>query len=257
MNSTWKSVVTLPPLGPNELQVWKVTLPAILKPDDRYTRHLSADELNRATRLRPGQVRLQFVVARTCLRILVGNILGLAPKDVPITLSPYGKPQTPALHFNVAHSRDTILIALSCGSRVGVDLEYLDRDTEISDIARTSFTEHECRAIETGGPAHRRRAFFNCWTRKEAVIKADGRGLSVPLNSFEVSVCTNAQFSPVHLVDGGTWFVSDVSVGEEIAAAVAIELPDLQRHQFSFPMTAIDDADIAPAASRFDPPTSG
>ena len=236
----WRSVTSLPSLEPGEIQIWRVTLPSALEPDSIYRQYLSSEELDRAARLRAGRVRLQFLVTRTCLRILLGNILGLAPKDVLIALSTYGKPQTPLLHFNIAHSRETVLIALCRELPVGVDLEYLDRETEILDIARTSFTEPEYLEIEAADPAHRRPAFFNCWTRKEAVIKADGRGLSVPLNSFEVAVRFRAESTPVHLAGGATWFVSDLEVGPEAAGAIAFADPNFHRRTFLFPGTLVN-----------------
>jgi len=257
------SVAPLPPLEAGEVQIWRIDLAEIAESKEIlgiYKGHLSQEEFDRAERFRASQVRIQFVVARACLRVLLGNILGLTPKEVPITLTAYGKPEVAPVNgqpvfFSVAHSRETILIALCLDSPAGIDLEYLDRETDIVEVARASFTAAECRQIEElTGAGQRQRAFFQCWTRKEAVVKADGRGLSLALNSFEVPVREAAQSVPVSVVEreGGagvrhgsdtwfseTWFVSDLAVGEAIAAAIAVGVTPLRLTTRLFPLAAV------------------
>jgi 4'-phosphopantetheinyl transferase len=244
MPSEWQSVATLPQLESDELQLWRINLSDAVGDHYTYRQHLSSTELERAERLRAGQVRMQFVTARASLRVLLGNLLNLPPNLVPITLSAYGKPETPPanklpLFFNIAHSRETILIALCRSSSVGVDLEYLDRETDILGIARDSFTAAEFRQIAaTTDLTARRMAFFQCWTRKEAVIKADGRGLSLPLNSVEVPVGAPVTSTPILIGDPETpktWFVTDIPLGAEIAGAFAVALPGLVPRTLSFP----------------------
>jgi len=237
--SDWQLVTTLPPLPPGELQLWRIDLPAEPTPCEHL---LASDELLRAERLRVPNVRQQFTVARAALRTLLGINLELPPREVPIALSPYGKPEIPGnpLHFNLAHSRSTILVALCRDSAVGVDLEFLDRATDHLEVARTSFTPSESRQIaQLPTLDAQRRAFFDCWTRKEAVVKADGRGLSLPLTAFEVPVLAPADRTPVVLAESSrlpgapsTWFVTGLSLtgphGEGIAAAFAAASPDLR-----------------------------
>ena len=244
MPSDWHSVTALPPLEPNELQLWRINLSEATEDEGAYRKHLSPTELARADRLRAGQVRLQFLVARSALRVLLSNLFNLPPTQVPITLNPYGKPETPPLNglqvfFNCAHSRETILIGLCRTSEIGLDVEYLDRSADSLEIARNSFAPNEFRAIElSANPAERQRLFFHCWTRKEAVIKADGRGLSIPLSTLEVPVASAANSTPVLVQENTvvrTWFVSDISLGDELAAAFATSVPELTPHTFTFP----------------------
>lgn len=244
MSGEWEAVTSLPSLESHELQLWRIHLNNTTGDPNTYRQYLSTSELDRSDRFRAPQVRLQFVVARACLRILLGNLLNLPPHRVPITLSAYGKPETTEIgnppFFNVAHSRDTILIALSGSGSVGVDLEYLDRDTDILEVARHSFTELELGQItQISNPFAQRQAFFRCWTRKEAVLKADGRGLSLALNSIEVPVHAPAASIPVLIASAespNTWFVTDIALGQEIAGAFAAALPGLVPRTLSFPI---------------------
>ena len=228
MMDEWMSVAMPPPLGDDELQIWRVDLPQRDGSLEDYLHILSDDERVRADRLRAGNVRLQFVVARACLRFLLGNAAGIAPKAVPLTLTAFGKPETPGMFFNVAHSGDAVLIALSQRHPVGIDIEYLNREVEALEIAKTAFSVTEHKALASiATAAGQREAFFRCWTRKEAVLKVDGRGLSLPLNSFEVPVDEGA-FEASVLVPGDEravacrYYVSDIACGEGVAAAYAI-----------------------------------
>lgn len=241
MPQSWKSVTALPALSPDELQIWRITLAAPATPTEPYLHHLTPNEQSRASRLRAGQVRLQFVVARTALRTLLGNLLSAPPKEVPIDTGTHGKPSTPGISFNVAHTSDTILIALCRNSEVGIDVESLTREVDPMEIARHSFAPAESQALaDLTNPLDRQRAFFRLWTRKEAVIKADGRGLSLPLDSFEVPLIESAVAVPISIpatpsTPTATYFVSDLYLRDDRAAAFAVKSFDISLSLFEFP----------------------
>jgi 4'-phosphopantetheinyl transferase len=251
MPTKWRAVSGLPPLGQREVQIWRADLAELPGDLDIYVQKLSPLEAQRAARHKAGQVRMQFAAARACLRVLLGNLLDLPASEVPLILSASGKPELSpdcghTLFFNLAHSRETVLIALCRESPVGVDLEYLDRQTNALDIASNYFTPREFRQIqETGEPSARQQAFFRCWTRKEAVVKADGRGLSIPLNSLEVPVLDRAASTPVRIVASGsapdpeTWFVTDLAMGDAIAGAFAAGSKGLETSTFVFPCESL------------------
>ncbi len=126
---------------------------------------------------------------------------------------------------------------------MGVDLEYLDRATDALEVARNSFTGNEFRQIEgITDPDARQRAFFGCWTRKEAVVKADGRGLSLPLTAFEVPVVAYTQRTLVEVDEteagGGcaSWSLSNLELGDEIAGAFAAEVSGLAAKTWQLPL---------------------
>ena len=238
--------MTFPPLEADELQLWRVDLATAAGLLHRYTSCLTPEERHRAERRRVGQVREQFVFGRACLRLLLGRVLGMDPLHVPITNGSHGKPETPAVRgrsvfFNVAHSKDTILIALSRQGKVGVDIEHLNLATDIMEVALQSFTAKESGKLAAFTNAEqRRRAFYRCWTQKEAVVKADGRGLTLPLSSFDVPV-DPAKCAPVRISEpsgdpGKLYFVSDLLLGDDLAGAFALESRDGRVNLLTFPV---------------------
>jgi len=240
------STTTLPPLAEDVLQLWRVDLASAADLLQRYTSCLTPEERGRAESRRAGQVREQFVFGRACLRILLGRVLGVGPLQVPITNGSHGKPETPALRgqsvsFNVAHSKGTILIALSRRGAVGVDIEHVNPATDLMEIALQSFTANEyMKLVSFTSAEQRQRAFYRCWTQKEAVVKADGRGLTLPLSSFEVPVgpanCAPVRISEPSGDPGRPYFVSDLLLGDDLAGAVALESPDDCINLLTFPL---------------------
>jgi 4'-phosphopantetheinyl transferase len=156
-------------------------------------RLLSPAELARARRFRGNRPRDTVVVARGRLRQLLGLVLDCRPAAVELAVEPGGKPRLAGpvgdrLHFNVAHSGSLMLATLAIGRDVGIDVERVRADVEGADIAARFFALPERHALAHLAPAARQSAFFACWTRKEAVVKALGDGLTRPLDSFVVSV---------------------------------------------------------------------
>jgi 4'-phosphopantetheinyl transferase len=152
---------------------------------------LSEDERARAGRFFSARGRDQFVVARGRLRQVLGALSGRSPRALAFAVAAGGKPRLEdggRLRFNVAHSGDLMLCAVSLDHEVGVDVERVREDIGHEDIARRFFAEDEVRSLAAVPPASRREAFFACWTRKEAVVKATGEGLARSLDGFAVSV---------------------------------------------------------------------
>jgi 4'-phosphopantetheinyl transferase len=250
MLGKWNPVDALPPLEENELQLWRIEVDDAIGILPAYYSLLSPEESDRASRRRKGQLRDQFVLARACLRILLGHRLLVTPHQVPIYENSYGKPETPVMNgrgisYSVAHSQGTILIALCCEGAVGVDIEHLDRVTDIMEIAQMSFTPTEIMKLAAlEEPCDRSLAFYRCWTQKEAVIKADGRGVSLSLSAFEVPI-HSAQSSPVLLSEssedpGKLYFVSEIPLGSKDAVgAVALDSVNYRINMLNFPVRSV------------------
>lgn len=194
---------------------------------------LSADERSRAGRFAFERDRRRYVAARGRLRQLLGERLGVAPESLQFVYNPHGKPalaRRPGqrdLRFNVAHCGEVAAYAFAGGREVGVDVEAVRELPDADDIAMRFFSRRE-RAAYMRLPAQERpQGFFNCWTRKEAFIKALGEGLSHPLEAFDVSL---APGKPARLLRVGRvrasrcgWTLSSFVPGPGLVGAVALQ----------------------------------
>ncbi|TAJ33096.1 MAG: 4'-phosphopantetheinyl transferase superfamily protein [Reyranella sp.] len=149
---------------------------------------LTDEERERARRFVGPLLQRRFVAARSRLRALLGRHLGRDPRSLVFLLNEFGKPRLadlPGVQFSLSHSQDRALLAVSEGPEIGADLEMM-RPVEHLDLARRYFHPDEVAAIERHDDP--REAFFRIWTLKEAVVKAIGLGLSLPLDGFVVSI---------------------------------------------------------------------
>jgi 4'-phosphopantetheinyl transferase len=175
-----------------DVDVWTVALRGSQAQVEAHAAVLSADERERASRFAFEVDRQQFVIARGSLRKLLGSYLDLPAASVRFDYGPRGKPRLAepqhdgALAFNVAHSRDRALIAVGSGSALGVDLEFVRSFPDMSLLARRVYSCGEQRRLERLEDNAYVMAFYRFWTRKEALLKLTGDGLSQPLNRVEV-----------------------------------------------------------------------
>lgn len=160
---------------PGPIAVWQVDLAL---PPARPL--LAPEEQARAARFRFDRDRNHYVACRTALRLLLADALGMSPESIPFTYGPKGKPES-ALPFNVSHSGGLALIALGGSAPLGVDIEQVRTDLEPLSLGRTVYTEAELAALAALPKTAQHDAFFEAWTRKEAIIKAEGGGFSSPL----------------------------------------------------------------------------
>jgi 4'-phosphopantetheinyl transferase len=216
-----------------ELHVWRAPLNVSAAQARHLAQILTIDERQRAGRFHFQQDRTHFVVARGVLRAILGGYLNLNPKQVPIGYTTLGKPTLTEpfsprdLQFNLAHSDGLALYAFCRDHPVGVDLERIRPDFATAEIAQRFFAPGEVAVLQALPPALQIEAFFACWTRKEAYLKAKGSGLSVPLNSFEVSL---SPAEPAALLESRDdpqepprWTLHALNPSPGYAAALAVE----------------------------------
>lgn len=147
---------------------------------------LSTEELERARRFHFERDRRRYAAARGILRLLIGRYLALAPAAVPLNVDHYGKPHVAseqnasALQFNLSHAAGLALYGFTRHRRIGVDLEQVRPDVAIAEIAASHFPPGEIERLRALPPAQQAEAFFVCWTRHEALLKARGCGLAGP-----------------------------------------------------------------------------
>jgi 4'-phosphopantetheinyl transferase len=184
----------LPDLGQDEIHLWTVEVDARDAEDAGNVEILAPAERARASRFRSEVDRASFMQRRAALRRILAGYLGVEPQDVAFAVNEFGKPSIVAqqasagLSFNASHSGTVALIAVARLGRIGVDVERLRPFVDAESIATRFFAAGETAALAALRPRDRVEGFFNAWTRKEAVVKALGGGLSIPLDSFEVSL---------------------------------------------------------------------
>ena len=190
----WEAPPDAPGLADGEVHVWAAPLDPSAEAIRSHAALLAPDERARADRFRFDRDRRRFTVARGVLRTLLGRYLEVDPRRVAFRYESHGKPAlggelaAHGLRFNVSHSGEMALFAFTAGRDLGVDVEEVRPMEDGLDIAERFFSQAEVEAFRALPAEIRDDAFFNCWTRKEAYIKAVGEGLSFPLHVFDVSL---------------------------------------------------------------------
>lgn len=152
---------------------------------------LTVDERDRADRFLRFEDRVHFVLGRAAIRGAFSSEFGIEPSQVRIALSRAGKPYiaSPAkqFEFNISHGDGIVIIAWSRSCQVGVDVESIEQSLPVDEISGIAFSESECAILANTSTAKRQETFLRIWVRKEAVIKAEGRGISDELRRFSVA----------------------------------------------------------------------
>jgi 4'-phosphopantetheinyl transferase len=179
------------PLNDKELGAWIARLDLAPAQVEYFATLLSTDETSRATRFHFENHRRRFIVARGTLRVLLGVHLDLPPAAVAINYGPTGKPHVaghvPDIYFNVSHSGERALYAISRSRPVGVDIEFLTRNVDYNALSKRFFTPTELAALECCEEPTRKTASLALWTRKEAIAKANGTGLPQVLAELDAT----------------------------------------------------------------------
>lgn len=220
-------------LRTEDVHVWSVSLTRCQQETARLREILSEDERERAGRYLHQPTRQQFIAARAYLRLILGRYLGVEPSRVNFRQSNTGKPVLAGggLHFNITHSHEMALVAVTRCGEIGVDVEHVRSVASHLDMAERYFTPGEVAALRRLPPGAREKAFYHIWTRKEAFLKAIGLGLSHGLERFEVSVPPDDPARILHidgdLRAGSRWSMTCLEPMAGYVGAVAIECRDL------------------------------
>jgi 4'-phosphopantetheinyl transferase len=204
---------------------------------------LSGEERLRASGFVTELLRRRWTAAHGALRVILAEYVGIPPGSVPLTTDDRGKPKfagtDPVLSFNLSHTGHLALVAVTAEGWVGVDAEIIRPDIAWEELGRRFFAHAEARQIASLSPEMRVPAFFLCWTRKEAYLKAIGLGLYAPLDKFQVTVRPD-EAPRLVWVEGRSeeplqWSFQDLSE-PGVAAALAVRQPNIVVRRFSFPM---------------------
>jgi 4'-phosphopantetheinyl transferase len=215
-----------------EVHIWWAQLDAPESRVQQLARTLDADEVARADRFQAPHHRERWIVGRGLLRELVGQYTGCLPSNVRLVYGPHGKPSLApdsgdsSLRFSLAHSEGLVVFALARDVEIGVDVEAVRPLKDLELVAEQFFSPRECESLRSLRPDQRVDGFFNCWSRKEAYIKALGLGLSLPLDTFDVELRPGlpARLLAVEGLAGSatSWSLRALHAPPGFAAAVAM-----------------------------------
>lgn len=220
----------------NNVHVWCSSLQQSTDVVTQLSNLLSPEEKERASRFQFEHLRWSFSVARGTLRLILARYLELEPSKIQFRYTANGKPylsdphDSKGISFNLSHSGDLVLYAITRGRQLGVDIEQIRPVPELMAIAANTFSQEEYSQLKAVAEHQKLDAFFNCWTRKEAFIKAIGEGVSFPLDQFDVSLAVGR---PARLLrirgnkeDAACWSMFGWQPAEGYVAALAVEGTD-------------------------------
>jgi 4'-phosphopantetheinyl transferase len=223
--------MSTPNLDQNRIYVWELDLATSPEGFASLWDLLTPDEQHRASRFYCEADQKRFVVGRANLRRILGKALGVEASQIALRKLPSGKLVLSALsgpgdlHFNVSHSSELVLIAAARRREAGIDVEATRENLSAHELAERFFCEAEWKELRELSGRDQQAAFFRCWTRKEAIVKAVGEGLGIPLRSFYVGTGA-AEWTTVETEDRRAWKVRSWTPRLGYTASLAAPLGD-------------------------------
>jgi 4'-phosphopantetheinyl transferase len=219
-------------LPDDEVHVWHVDLVAWDEEADSLLKPLSAEEQERAARFKFPGPRNQYLISRALLRRALGRYLKIEDREVRFRTAKNGKPELASdsdLRFNLSHTQGATVFAITRKRQVGVDVERMRKDTNAMELAERFFSRPEVQWLRSQPASEVIASFFSCWTAKEAYIKAQGGGLSMPLSSFGVLPSPADAISKLQLEvyddpeESKRWSMWRLELGPDLRAALAVD----------------------------------
>ncbi|WP_414528767.1 4'-phosphopantetheinyl transferase HetI [Nodularia chucula] len=224
VNDLWLPVRTNLSLVTNDVHVWRINLDIPEAQQQNLLLTLSSDELTRANRFHFQEHRQRFIAGRGILRSILGRYLGIEPQQVQFDYQERGKPiladnlAKSGLCFNLSHSQGLALCAVNYHYPIGVDLEYIRRQSDVEALAKRFFLPSEYALMRSLPPEQKQETFFRYWTCKEAYLKTTGEGLT-QLEQIEISL-TPTETAQLHTSDN--WSLFELRPAEDYFGAVVV-----------------------------------
>ncbi len=225
-----------------DLHIWRISLRAQIETFDILATFLSENELLKANKFRFEKDRRGYIISHGATREILAQYLKCQPCNVEYKENSFGKPflknSASKIFFNLSHSCDWALLAVSNNRQVGIDIEFIRNDFDESEVAQHFFSRTENEVLLSLPKHLRKKAFFDCWTRKEAFIKANGKGLSFSLKEFSVAFAPAERARLVDLensnLESGGWEIEALEIASNYSAAVAFESGNSKMNFFTW-----------------------
>ena len=229
----WRRGVPGELISSNEVHVWRVFIDTTNFQSESLLETLSVDELIRAEQFHFEKDQKRFIMARGILRMILGHYLGKKPYELRFEYTAHGKPVLATndgcdtLSFNLSHSGEIVLYAVTRSRKIGIDVERIRDNFDLEQIAHRFFSAGEISSLDKIHKQKQSEVFFQYWTRKEAFIKAMGKGVSFPMEQCDVSLINGKNSSPITLLgdnrESSCWYGQDLFPGHGYVAAIAVE----------------------------------
>lgn len=240
----WRPPPAVLGLSRDQVHIWRVRLEVAESVLAQLRATLAPDESARAARIPSFLEQDRYTAGRGALRAILGRYLDTEPRQVRFEYGPQGKPaliqasstgaprkaaqsRAAPVTFNLAHSHGLALVAVAYSREVGIDIELVQSGLAEQGIAERFFSPAEVKALRALSKDEQILAFFRCWTRKEAWVKARGQGLTVPLDHFDVSLAPGEPSARLRVAgalnEAAAWSLCDLTPAPGYAAALAVE----------------------------------
>ncbi len=215
-------------LSPNNVHIWSTNLKLLPSQIEKLSTILSSDEIDRAQKFHFEKDKNRFIIARGTLRKILSRYLKIEPKKLQFTYSERGKPYlaNTSILFNLSHSQDLALYAITKVNLIGIDVEHIRPIKEAKNLAKRFFSAQEYNLLSQLPPQQQQETFFKLWTCKEAYLKATGDGLAGSLEKVEISLNPEKpiQFFSINrdIKEASRWYLDQFIPEPNYIAAVAV-----------------------------------
>lgn len=234
-HNIWQPTPDSLKLSSKNIDIWLCDLKRLLNYTDKFYSILSNDEKERAAKFKLEKNRQEYVITRGCLRQYLGLLTNTEPKNFMFKYLEYGKPvlenmpKFADVSFNVSHSHEFSLVAITQKHTVGIDIEKISRDSDHQSLVTRFFSKAEQSEFNTLPGKIRAKAFCACWTRKEAFIKAVGHGISYGLDNFDVAIDPELKTPRINLHNASEerWSALNLSINKDYMACLVSNSNDI------------------------------
>lgn len=214
----------------NLIDIYYVQFSKHLNDFEKLFELLDQEEKDRALRFYFEKDKISFTIARAYLKLIISKYLKINNKDIHFSYNKYGKSYLKGsnLYFNISHSKDFAVYAFSNLGEVGIDIEFMREKVDFKNIIHRYFSKNEILDFNDLPEFQQKEAFFNGWSRKEAYIKAKGKGLSIPLNSFDVTIKPNDEVKIKEIREEilkENWYLYNLNISPEYKSALVTSFP--------------------------------